>query len=311
MSSNKDYKAIKTRIQNKYDTQENFANATFIPLKGEILFYDVDGTLEHRKMKVGDGDTRIGDLPFYCERISGTVTKEIGGITKNTSYENASITDVLSDLLFPYVAPTFSSISTSASSGTFEYGTTRTVATVTPNFTLGSKHITSVKIGTSSGGSDLYSGTSATSGTAITLTTSKTFDGSTGGTIYCTISDGTTTVTKSASVSYAYYPYAIASTSSDLTSVTSSATKSSSTTTSSAISLTLATDSYVWFLLPPETSGSKTIQYEALGQWYEFAGGTTGPVDVSLKLNSGITVTYKGYRTNKMAAAGTTSFKIV
>ena len=63
--ANKTNKTIKTRIKNKYDTQENFSQATFTPLRGEILFYDVDGSLENRKMKVGDGETAIGDLPFF------------------------------------------------------------------------------------------------------------------------------------------------------------------------------------------------------------------------------------------------------
>ena len=112
-----------------------------------------------------------------------------------------------------------------------------------------------------------------------------------------------------------YYPYYLTSTSTSLSSDTNNpvttATKFDSTSTSSAVSATLSSNAYVWFLLPPAASGSKTIQYEALGQWYSFDGGTTGPSNVALKLNSGLTVTYKGYRTTKQAAAGTTSFKIV
>ena len=37
--------------------------------------------------------------------ISGKVTKAVGGIAANKTYTNASIEDVLNDLLFPYVAP--------------------------------------------------------------------------------------------------------------------------------------------------------------------------------------------------------------
>jgi hypothetical protein len=107
-----------------------------------------------------------------------------------------------------------------------------------------------------------------------------------------------------------YSPYYLASTASELTSVAKNvATKY---TAGSAVSIKCDTDSYIWFFLVPGTSGSKTIQYEALGQWYEFDGGTTGPSDVTITLNSGAEVkTYKAYRTNKMAAAGTTQFKIV
>jgi hypothetical protein len=72
-------------------------------------------------------------------KITGTVTKAIGGIAKDKEYTNADIADVLSDLLFPYVAFTFNSIGTSAMAGTKEYGTSVTVIKVTPSFTTGSK----------------------------------------------------------------------------------------------------------------------------------------------------------------------------
>ena len=137
-------KTIKTRIQNKHDTAENWLKATFTSLPGEFYIYD---DYDPPKLKIGDGVHAVKDLPFSDEpienslKITGTVTKALGGIAKDKTYTNANIAEVLSDLLFPYVAPTFSSISTSATSGTFEYGTTRTVTKVTPNFTKsGSEH---------------------------------------------------------------------------------------------------------------------------------------------------------------------------
>jgi hypothetical protein len=139
--------------------------------------------------------------------FSGTVTKEVGGISKGKTYDKATIETILKELLFPHVSPTFSRISLSESSGTYEYGDEVTVSKVTPYFTLGSDQINSIKIGTSAGGSDLYSGNSATNGVTISLTTNKTFDGKTGGTIYCSISDGTDTKSVSASIGYSYYTY--------------------------------------------------------------------------------------------------------
>lgn len=269
-----------------------------------------------KKIKLGKDTYDIRDA--NAARISDAIidsdsrtTVTVGGVAKGSSLKDKSVAEVIEQIFFPYVAFSFSGISTTDGSGIKEYGTSLTISKVTPSYTTGSKAINSVKIGTTMGGSDLYSGSSATSGSAITLTNSKSFNGTTGGTIYCTLSDGETTTTKSATVSYAYYPYAIASTSNSLTSVPSGATKASDTTISTAITLSLTVDSYIWFLLPPGTTGNKTIQYEALGQWYDFDGGTAAPVEVSLKLNSGTTVTYTGYRTNKMAAAGETKFKIV
>jgi hypothetical protein len=318
---------VKTRVQNKYDTKENFDKASFIPLKGEIVFYDVDGTLANRKMKVGDGETPIGELPFiaptnigaspsshshndtyYTESeidskvtISGTVTKAIGGISKDKTYTNAALVDVLSDLLFPYVAPVFSSITTTATSGTFEYGTSRTISKVTPNFTKGSKNITSIKIGTTDGGSELYSGTSATSGSAITLTTSKTYNGTSGGTIYCTISDGTSTVKKNTSVSYTYYDYSKLTTST--TPDTSEATKQ--TTSGADNTYSYSAGQYLWLY---SRSSGKKIQTYVAGSWADVT--TTSYGSITLTLASGATATYYAYRTDKFTATGSARYRL-
>ncbi len=234
--------------------------------------------------------------------ISGTVTKEIGGIAKDKEYANAAIIDVLSDLLFPYVAPTFSSIALSETAGTFEYGTSRTISKVTPNFTKGSKNITSIKIGTTSDGSDLYSGTSATSGTAITLTTSKTFDGNTGGTIYCTISDGQQTASANASISYKYYDYSILSAST--TAPASGATKQ----TSSGADNTYSYEAGQYLWLYSRSSGKKIQTYVA-GSW---ADVTTVPSSgtIILTLASGATAPYYAYRTDKFTAKGQARYRL-
>lgn len=55
----------------KKDSSENWAKAkNFIPKEGEIIFYDED------KIKIGDGLTKVNDLPFvndsYEYRLEGT-----------------------------------------------------------------------------------------------------------------------------------------------------------------------------------------------------------------------------------------------
>lgn len=53
-------KLLKTRMQQKIDTSQNWAKATnFVPLKGEICIYS-----DLHRMKVGDGTSKIGDLDF-------------------------------------------------------------------------------------------------------------------------------------------------------------------------------------------------------------------------------------------------------
>lgn len=252
------------------------------------------GTIEVTKRRLSYTND-LNDIP----KISGTVTKAIGGIAKDKTYTNAPLETVLSELLFPYVELSFSSISLKDSnkstiSSTLEYGEKVTVEYVMPSFTKGSKDITSIKIGTTSDGDDLYSGTTATSGTNIDLTTSKTFDGETGGTIYCTIGDGEKTWTKSSSINYKYYNYYT---------VTNSTTKPTTGTNNGEFvqaDITTTDNSYIWFLMP-DTSKTQ-IQQFAMNQWNNVNTTYEGTV-ATFKTSTDQTVTYHAYRTDKMMSA--------
>lgn len=62
-------KKLTTRIQQKTDTKANWDKATnFVPLKGEYIYYT-----DLHKVKVGDGVTKVGSLPFLADS-GGTVT---------------------------------------------------------------------------------------------------------------------------------------------------------------------------------------------------------------------------------------------
>lgn len=62
-------KILKTRIKQKIDTKANWDKAVnFIPLKGEYIYYS-----DLHKVKVGDGVTKVGELPFLADS-GGTVT---------------------------------------------------------------------------------------------------------------------------------------------------------------------------------------------------------------------------------------------
>ena len=53
-------KTFQGRIVQKHDTKANWDKATnFVPLKGEIIVYD-----DLKKIKIGDGTTKVGDLAF-------------------------------------------------------------------------------------------------------------------------------------------------------------------------------------------------------------------------------------------------------
>lgn len=62
-------KTYQGRIVQKHDSSANWAKATnFIPLKGEIIIYD-----DLKKIKIGDGTTKVNDLDFSsCFPDGGT-----------------------------------------------------------------------------------------------------------------------------------------------------------------------------------------------------------------------------------------------
>lgn len=57
-------KQIYTRIQNKHDLTANWAVSDLVPLVGEIIIYDAEGSLP-AKVKIGDGINKVNDLPFF------------------------------------------------------------------------------------------------------------------------------------------------------------------------------------------------------------------------------------------------------
>ena len=66
-------KRLNGRIVNKHDTQANWENAEdFVPMLGEIILYDIDENYDYERMKVGDGETTVGALPF----VNGVISDE-------------------------------------------------------------------------------------------------------------------------------------------------------------------------------------------------------------------------------------------
>lgn len=63
-------KIINTRISQRHDTEERWnANSSTIPMAGEIIIYDPDATTSSARIKIGDGVTSVGNLPFYLDQI--------------------------------------------------------------------------------------------------------------------------------------------------------------------------------------------------------------------------------------------------
>ncbi len=61
------------RIIHKHDTEENWLKAeNFIPLKGELIIYDIDTSYQYSRMKIGDGMTNVNLLPFINFNSGGS-----------------------------------------------------------------------------------------------------------------------------------------------------------------------------------------------------------------------------------------------
>lgn len=73
-------KQIKTRIINKHDTEANWIKAiNFIPKQGEIVVYDKDTAHSYERFKIGDGSTKINNLPFSVNAAVKSGTKTLFG----------------------------------------------------------------------------------------------------------------------------------------------------------------------------------------------------------------------------------------
>lgn len=55
---------INTRVKNKHDTEANWSKSNLVPLNGEIIIFEADDNTPYPRFKVGDGETKINNLPF-------------------------------------------------------------------------------------------------------------------------------------------------------------------------------------------------------------------------------------------------------
>lgn len=83
---------IKTRVQLKSDTEENWNKAGpkdgspgFIPLRGELIIYSADSSHAFSRLKVGDGVTNVVSLPFID---AGTIDGEEVEVVKVMRYND-------------------------------------------------------------------------------------------------------------------------------------------------------------------------------------------------------------------------------
>jgi hypothetical protein len=67
-------KNVNSRIVHKHGTAENWAKAiNFVPMAGELIIYDIDENFNFPRVKIGDGQQNVNDLPFTAATMIVTV----------------------------------------------------------------------------------------------------------------------------------------------------------------------------------------------------------------------------------------------
>lgn len=96
-------KTLNTRVQQKSDTSANWAKATnFTPLKGEIIVYT-----DLRKIKIGDGVTKVGALEFANSKDAETLTGASLSTILNSSDVEIPTSKAVLDALEKYIDDMF------------------------------------------------------------------------------------------------------------------------------------------------------------------------------------------------------------
>ena len=87
-------KNINARVQHKHDVEANWLKASsFVPKQGEIVVYDVDSTHTYERIKIGDGTTVVGSLPFVNDEIRQALTSGATKVSKAETADKATTAD--------------------------------------------------------------------------------------------------------------------------------------------------------------------------------------------------------------------------
>lgn len=84
-------KLLYSRLQQKHDIEANWLAASdFIPLAGEIIIYDKDEYYDCERFKIGDGATKVNELPFMAPQADWNQNDEAApDYVKNRTHYDA------------------------------------------------------------------------------------------------------------------------------------------------------------------------------------------------------------------------------
>ena len=83
---------ITTRITQKHDNQESWESVpSFIPKDGEIIVYDSDSSHNLPRIKIGNGDQTVSNLPFTVDYNESIIALEVDGQTVTYTKGDGSV----------------------------------------------------------------------------------------------------------------------------------------------------------------------------------------------------------------------------
>ena len=75
---------MKARVSNLFKTEAEWNKLNFIPMAGEFVIYAPDEYYAYARLKVGDGNTPLVELPFFTDESINAHLSE---------YKHATISD--------------------------------------------------------------------------------------------------------------------------------------------------------------------------------------------------------------------------
>lgn len=92
-------KQILSRIIQKHDIETNWNKATnFVPMRGELIVYDIDANYDYERLKIGDGTTSVVDLPF-TGGVDATARGLIGDLTTLRTEAQTDLVSAVNELV--------------------------------------------------------------------------------------------------------------------------------------------------------------------------------------------------------------------
>ena len=84
---------MKARVSQLCKTEAEWTNLPdFVPLKGETIIFSPDKQYNYARLKVGDGSTKLKDLPFF---IDSAINDSINNHLNNIIVDAGRVTDYI------------------------------------------------------------------------------------------------------------------------------------------------------------------------------------------------------------------------